>query len=270
MKWFLSFVILVTCLRESVGNYYCGCWWPYYQPINCVNTCSYTNGWNCCNPPINPPIYPPPINPPLLSTNAPPSSLEPTPTYQPPIPPIYLPSPTYRPPTTYFPYPTYRPAYPTYQQQNVSSTNNIKTTWTNLINNKNSVNNSTNINSRNINTIIINGKKISTDRSIVNPVTPVAIIRPIPTKVPIMLIATSETPIKCCIIKSPRRCKNNNGKWTCNHTSVNRCGPFCTKDVIILRPNITVFRDPILLIPPLIDVQVIDWDRNEYDDYGKI
>lgn len=59
---------------------------------------------------------------------------------------------------------------------------------------------------------------------------------------------------KCCSIMSPRMCRKVSNKgsenWQCNHRIYRKCGDFCSKSTIYLRPKQISFKDPILIIPP--------------------
>lgn len=59
---------------------------------------------------------------------------------------------------------------------------------------------------------------------------------------------------RCCSIMTPRICRrisNNLGeKWQCYHQKYRRCGNFCTKPTIYLRPKRVSFNEPILIMPP--------------------
>lgn len=58
----------------------------------------------------------------------------------------------------------------------------------------------------------------------------------------------------CCSIMSPRICRRNNKhryeQWQCYHRKHRRCGDFCTKPNIFLRPGKTSFIEPLLVMPP--------------------
>lgn len=58
----------------------------------------------------------------------------------------------------------------------------------------------------------------------------------------------------CCAIMSPRMCRrisNQTGRtWQCYHHKYRRCGDFCTKPTIYLRPKQFSFKEPILIMPP--------------------
>lgn len=58
----------------------------------------------------------------------------------------------------------------------------------------------------------------------------------------------------CCMIWSPRICRrrahNRNEQWQCYHHQYRRCGDFCTKPNLYLRPKKTMFVEPLLIIPP--------------------
>lgn len=58
----------------------------------------------------------------------------------------------------------------------------------------------------------------------------------------------------CCTIRSPRLCRrkmhNRNEQWQCYHQQYRRCGEFCTKPTLYLRPKKTTFVEPLLIIPP--------------------
>lgn len=58
----------------------------------------------------------------------------------------------------------------------------------------------------------------------------------------------------CCAIRSPRLCQrkihNRNDQWQCYHRQYRRCGEFCTKPTLYLRPKKTMFIEPLLIIPP--------------------
>lgn len=59
----------------------------------------------------------------------------------------------------------------------------------------------------------------------------------------------------CCMIMSPRICRrkshnNRNEQWQCYHHQYRRCGEFCQKPKLFLRPKKTTFVEPLLIIPP--------------------
>lgn len=58
----------------------------------------------------------------------------------------------------------------------------------------------------------------------------------------------------CCTIRSPRLCQrkthNRSEQWQCYHHQYLRCGEFCTKSTLYLRPKKTMFIEPLLIIPP--------------------
>lgn len=58
----------------------------------------------------------------------------------------------------------------------------------------------------------------------------------------------------CCMIMSPRICRrivhNRNEQWQCYHHQYKRCGDFCTKPNLYMRPKKTTFVEPLLIIPP--------------------
>lgn len=58
----------------------------------------------------------------------------------------------------------------------------------------------------------------------------------------------------CCTIRSPRLCQrkthNRVEQWQCYHHQYRRCGEFCTKATLYLRPKRTMFIEPLLIIPP--------------------
>lgn len=58
----------------------------------------------------------------------------------------------------------------------------------------------------------------------------------------------------CCKIMSPRICRRiphyRDEQWQCYHHQYRRCGEFCTKPNLFLRPKKTVFVDPLLIMPP--------------------
>lgn len=57
---------------------------------------------------------------------------------------------------------------------------------------------------------------------------------------------------KCCEVVSPRQCKRNEttAEWHCYHRRYQRCGSFCTQSVVQLAPRHTLYRQPILMMPP--------------------
>lgn len=59
---------------------------------------------------------------------------------------------------------------------------------------------------------------------------------------------------RCCTMMSPRICRrivhNRSERWQCYHHQFKRCGEFCTKPTLYLRPKKTMFVEPLLIIPP--------------------
>ncbi|XP_031638793.1 uncharacterized protein LOC116350925 [Contarinia nasturtii] len=59
---------------------------------------------------------------------------------------------------------------------------------------------------------------------------------------------------RCCNMMTPKICRqvsNELGvKWQCYHQKYRRCGDFCTKPSIYLRPKQISFNEPILIMPP--------------------
>lgn len=58
----------------------------------------------------------------------------------------------------------------------------------------------------------------------------------------------------CCSILSPRICRRISTKfseqWQCFHYKYKRCGLFCTKPKVIIRPKKISFNEPLLIMPP--------------------
>lgn len=58
----------------------------------------------------------------------------------------------------------------------------------------------------------------------------------------------------CCTIMSPRICQRSSsqsgGRWQCYHHEHRRCGDFCTKPTIYMRPKQFSFNEPLLIMPP--------------------
>lgn len=58
----------------------------------------------------------------------------------------------------------------------------------------------------------------------------------------------------CCTIMSPRMCRrrvyNRNVQWQCYHHQYRRCGDFCTKPKLYMRPKKSIFVEPLLIMPP--------------------
>ncbi|XP_055308424.1 uncharacterized protein LOC129572484 [Sitodiplosis mosellana] len=58
----------------------------------------------------------------------------------------------------------------------------------------------------------------------------------------------------CCSIMTPRICRRissrTGAKWQCYHHKYRRCGEFCSKSTIYLRPKQFSFNEPLLIMPP--------------------
>lgn len=58
----------------------------------------------------------------------------------------------------------------------------------------------------------------------------------------------------CCSIISPRICRrlshNSDTQWQCYNNNYRRCGSFCTKPKMYLRPKSVVYNEPLLIMPP--------------------
>lgn len=58
----------------------------------------------------------------------------------------------------------------------------------------------------------------------------------------------------CCIISSPRICRQISPKiknrWQCFHHTNQRCGSFCSKSKVFLRPQKSIYSAPLLIMPP--------------------
>lgn len=81
---------------------------------------------------------------------------------------------------------------------------------------------------------------------------------------PTTKIATSKTELevgveedvdeveRCCNVVSPRQCKRNEttAEWHCYHRRYHRCGSFCTQATVQLAPRQSLYREPILMMPP--------------------
>jgi hypothetical protein len=128
----------------------------------------------------------------------------------------------------------------------------------NIINNNNTVHAPTNITTSNVNTIHIsmgsNGckkgtKTVSTGEG-ANSVVNVECIEDEKEESENVETETVEPKENCCTIIGPRQCRRQDGEWQCFHRKHHRCGDFCTKDTIYLRPRRPTYRQQTLVMPP--------------------
>lgn len=254
--------------------------YPSYYQTPCNNLQSAPCGYYQPQPPfiyrpppivyppiIYPPQPPPPLPPVIIQPPQPPPQIVIPPTTPRPLPPpVVIPPP---PPPVVIPPPPQiiirPPSITQPQKPNVVEVNKkdsqIKTeiTLQNVINNRNEVNNPTNINANNTNNIIIHvsGKTNSqcssqteSDGTTNTNCKQVEEVTHTPIE-PVDLVEKEEEK-RCCYVVSPKRCTQQaeSKEWNCTHDRKYRCGSFCTNPVIYLKPRKTIYRERVLTIPP--------------------
>ncbi|KXJ83160.1 hypothetical protein RP20_CCG008128 [Aedes albopictus] len=129
----------------------------------------------------------------------------------------------------------------------------------NVVNNLNTVNSPTNVTSHNINNVYVHITRHKSDGSIKTVVirnneTTVYEEKPPQktlTEKPVEPTTTEEPqPDKCCIIVSPRICRQQQDEWVCFHRKHYRCGSFCTSNVMYLKPRRPFYHGSSLIMPP--------------------
>lgn len=73
----------------------------------------------------------------------------------------------------------------------------------------------------------------------------------------------TETPT-CCLVVSPRKCTKVGDEWQCTQRQTQRCGWFCTRSTIYLKPRRTIYRRPVLVMrPPPSWYRYANWGQSQ-------
>ncbi|XP_052901500.1 uncharacterized protein LOC128308959 [Anopheles moucheti] len=139
------------------------------------------------------------------------------------------------------------------------------------VNNHNVINNETRLNTNNVNNVIVHITRLNAHgaiRTVVIRNNESTVYEEEPDKKQPNIIddsgteeeleeaTTTETPVTdlpCCRMVSPRVCRKQSDEWVCFHWKQYICSEVCTAKVMYLRPKKPYYRDPWLIMPPIMN-----------------
>lgn len=133
------------------------------------------------------------------------------------------------------------------QQGATNNTNLVNNTHT--VHNFNNVTHDTNVNVNNVNNVYIykGGEvvHVTNGTQVPPPPPPPSRLQPEPEPEPEVIPSPP-----CCTVVTPRICKHSQSRWRCFNRKYHRCGSFCTRPIIQLRPTQPVLQHQVLVMPP--------------------